>query len=66
LTGPVTRCDPTTTAGLAFLRNTVAASERDTRTLREPLGHKDAKTTMISAYVLNHGGKGLRSPVEDL
>ena len=29
------------------------------------LGHKDVKTTMISTHVLNTGGRGVRSPLDD-
>ena len=34
------------------------------RTVQELLGHKDVKTTMIDTYVLNRGGRGVRSPVD--
>ena len=33
----------------------------DIRTIQEPLGHRDVKTTMIYAHVLNRGGKGVHS-----
>jgi hypothetical protein len=29
-------------------------------------GVKDVKTTMIHTHVLNRGGKGVKSPVDDL
>ncbi len=33
----------------------------DIRMMQELLGHKDVKTTMIYAHVLNRGGTGVRS-----
>jgi site-specific recombinase XerD len=50
----------------AFVRHTTFEGGYDIRTIQELLGHKDVKTTMVDTHVSNRGGKGVKSPVDEL
>jgi len=38
----------------------------DIRAVQEIPGHKDLNTTMIYTHVMNKGGRGVKSPIDDL
>jgi len=48
------------------LRHAPAARGTDIRTMQHLLGHNDLATTMISTHILQQGGQGIQSPLDDL
>jgi site-specific recombinase XerD len=66
----VDRAGPTKRASCHTLRHWFATrlldAGYDIRKIQELLGHRDVSTTMIYTHVLNRGGRGVRSPCDDL
>ena len=51
---------------LPLVRDGLARSGYDIRTVQDLLGHSDVSTTMIYTHVLKVGGAGVRSPLDAL
>jgi site-specific recombinase XerD len=64
----LTRAGITKPASCHTLRHSFAThlleSGSDIRTIQELLGHRDVQTTMIYTHVLNRGGRGVTSPLD--
>jgi integron integrase len=48
----------------AFATELLVRGNYDPRTVQELLGHRDLRTTMLYLHVLNKGGRGVRSPLD--
>jgi site-specific recombinase XerD len=70
ITVAVRRAGLTTTISAHTVRHAVATPllprGTDIRTLPPRLGHHDVATTMIDTHILQQGGQGVPSPLDDL